>query len=308
MHLTCLVRGKTDRHPIPPGAEVLRADIRDLRSTRAVLGARRFDAVVEWVAFLPSHVDRDIELFRGKTEQYVFISSASVYSAPPSHLPITESTPLFNPFWQYSRDKIACEDRLVHAYRTDGFPVTIVRPSHTYDASLLPVRGGWTVVDRMRRGLPVVVHGDGSSLWTLTHHDDFARGFVGLLGHSAALGEAFHITSDDAPTWDAIHQILGRAAGARPKLVHVPSELIAALDPDWGAGLLGDKTHSKVFDNTKIRRLVPDYRAAIPYARAAAEQIAWYDADARRRVVDDATNSSMARILEHYDRAWPRPG
>jgi nucleoside-diphosphate-sugar epimerase len=158
----------------------------------------------------------------------------------------------------------------------------------------------------MRRGLPVVVHGDGSSLWTLTHHDDFARGFVGLLGHSAAVGEAFHITSDDTPTWDAIHQILGRAAGARPRLVHVPSELIAALDPDWGASLLGDKTYSKVFDNTKIRRLVPDYRAVIPYARAAAEQVAWYDADERRRVVNDATNATMDRVLEHYDRAWPR--
>jgi nucleoside-diphosphate-sugar epimerase len=306
VHLTFLLRGQTDRHPVPPGAEVLRGDIRDPRSAGAALGARRFDAVVEWVAFLPSHVDLDIEFFRGRTDQYVFISSASAYSVPPGHLPITESTPLCNPFWQYSRDKIACEERLVRAYRADGFPVTIVRPSHTYDASLLPVHGGWTVVDRMRRGLPVVVHGDGSSLWTLTHHDDFARGFVGLLGHSAAVGEAFHITSDDTPTWDAIHHILGRAAGVRPKLVHVPSELIAAHDPDWGASLLGDKTYSKVFDNTKVRRLVPDYRAVIPYARAAAEQIAWYDADERRRVVDDATNATMDRVLEHYDRAWPR--
>jgi nucleoside-diphosphate-sugar epimerase len=307
MKLAFLVRGKTDRHPVPPGVEVLCGDIRDRRSAEAALGARRFDAVVEWVAYLPSHVELDIELFRGRTDQYVFISSASAYSAPPGHLPITESTPLRNPFWQYSRDKIACEERLVAAYRAEGFPITLVRPSHTYDASLLPVHGGWTVVDRMRRGLPVIVHGDGSSLWTLTHHDDFARGFVGLLGQAAALGEAFHITSSDTPTWDAIHQLLGRAAGVRPKLVHVPSELIAAFDPEWGASLLGDKTYSKVFDNTKIRRLVPDYRAEIPYARAVEEQIAWYDADERRRVVNDAVNAMQDRILEHYDRAWPRP-
>jgi nucleoside-diphosphate-sugar epimerase len=306
--VTFLVRGQTGRHPVPAGAEVLRGDIRDAQSARDALGTRRFDAVVEWVAFLPAHVELDIELFRDRTDQYVFISSASAYSAPPRLLPITESTPLHNPFWQYSRDKIACEERLVRAYRADGFPVTIVRPSHTYDAALLPVHGGWTVVDRMRRGVPVIVHGDGSSLWTLTHHDDFARGFVGLLGHSAAVGEAFHITSDDAPTWEEIHRILGRAAGARPQLVHVPSELIAAFDPEWGASLLGDKTHSKVFDNSKIRRLVPDYCAAIPYARAAEEQIAWYDADERRRVVDDATNATIDRILEHYRRAWPHQG
>src|SRR5262249_13893640 len=151
------------------------------------------------------------------TRQYVFISSASVYQKPPARMPVTESTPLANPFWQYSRDKIACEERLIRAYR-EGFPATIVRPSHTYDAALLPVHGGWTVVDRMRRGLPVVVHGDGTSLWTLTHHRDFAHAFVGLLGHEAAIGDTFHITSDETLTWNQIHEILARAAGApRPK-------------------------------------------------------------------------------------------
>jgi nucleoside-diphosphate-sugar epimerase len=303
--LTFFCRGKTGRHPVPDGAKVLRGDIRDPQSVRSALGDRRFDVVVQWIGFVPAHVELDIELFRGRVRHYVFISSASAYQTPPSRLPVTESTPLHNPYWQYSRNKIACEERLIHAYRSEGFPVTIVRPSHTYDRGSLPVHGGWTIIDRMRRGLPVIVHGDGTSLWTLTHHEDFARAFVGLLGRGEAVGDSFHITSDEALTWDHIHEILGDAAGARPKVTHVPSELIAAFDPEWGAGLLGDKAHSMVFDNTKIRRLVPDFCAAIPYAHGGPQQIAWYDEDPSRRVVDDATNALIDRILVAYDRAWP---
>jgi nucleoside-diphosphate-sugar epimerase len=305
VHVTFLCRGQSARHPVPAGVEVLQGDVRDPSSVRAALGDRRFDSVVQWIAFVPSHIELDIELFRGRTRQYVFISSASAYQTPPGRLPVTESTPLANPHWQYSRDKIACEERLVHAYRSEGFPITIVRPSHTYDAPLLPPHGGYTVIDRMRRGVPVIVHGDGTSLWTLTHNEDFARGFVGLLGHSAAIGDAFHITSDEALTWDAIHEILGLAASAPPKIVHVPSDLIAAFDPEWGASLLGDKAHSMVFDNTKIKRIVPDFVARIPYARGAEQQIAWYDADPRRRVVDAVTNETMDRILARYERARP---
>jgi len=300
-----LCRGVTARHPVPAGVTVLRGDIRDAGSARDALGRREFDAVVQWIGFLPAHVQLDVELFRGRTGQYVFISSASAYQTPPSSLPITESTVLHNPFWQYSRDKIQCEEALENAYRKDGFPITIVRPSHTYDVGLLPIHGGWTVVDRMRRRLPVIVHGDGTSLWTLTHGDDFAKGFVGLLGHPGAIGETFHITSDEVLTWNQIHEIVARAAGARPELVHVPSELIAAYDPDWGGSLLGDKGHSMIFDNTKIKRLVPDYCATIPYARGAEQQIAWYDADPGRRVVDDAMNATIDRILDAYRRAWP---
>jgi nucleoside-diphosphate-sugar epimerase len=303
--LTILCRGKTERHPVPPGAKVLRGDARDPRSLNEALGDRRFDVVVQWIAFVPEHVERDIEVFRERTRQYVFISSASAYQTPPSRLPVTESTPLYNPFWRYSRDKIACEERLIHAYRDEGFPATIVRPSHTYDAATLPLHGGWTIVDRMRRGLPVVVHGDGTSLWTLTHHEDFARGFVPLLGSDAAIGEAFHITSDEALTWNRIHELLATAVGARPKLVHVPSELIAAFDPEWGGSLLGDKAHSMVFDNTKIKRIAPDFRAVIPYSRGAVQQVAWYEADAERRRIDEKTNATVERILEHYGRAWP---
>jgi nucleoside-diphosphate-sugar epimerase len=311
--LTFLCRGKTARHPVPTGAKVLRGDVRDPRSVGAALGQKTFDVVVQWVGFVPAHVEADIEIFRGRVGQYVFISSASAYQTPPARLPITESTPLSNPYWQYSRDKIACEDRLIQAYRGEGFPATIVRPSHTYDAALLPVHGGYATVDRMRRGLPVIVHGDGTSLWTLTHHVDFARGFVGLLGREEAIGDAFHITSDEAITWDQIHRLLARAAGVpNPKLVHVPSDLIAAYDPEWGAGLLGDKAHSMVFDNTKIKRLVPEFRAAAPtpYARGAEEQIAWYDADPTRRVPHPATpglGATVDEILAAYDRAWPHP-
>ncbi|MDP9034364.1 MAG: SDR family oxidoreductase [Myxococcota bacterium] len=307
MTVTLLNRGKSLRHPPPPGVQLLVGDIRDPASARTAIGERSFDAVVQWTGFVPAHAAFDVALFGGRTSQYVFISSASVYHKPPRSLPITESTPLHNPYWQYSRDKIACEEVLREAYRRDGFPVTIVRPSHTYDAGLLPVHGGWTTIDRMRCGLPVIVHGDGTSLWTLTHNDDFAHGLVGLLGQDAAVGEAFHITSDEVLTWNAIHEILGRAAGVRPKLVHVPSELIAAFDPAWGAGLLGDKAHSMIFDNTKLRRLVPDFRPAVRYSRGAEQQIAWYEAEASRRVVDEALSERMDRIIASYEGAWPSP-
>ncbi len=303
--LTFLCRGKTGRHPVPAGAKVLRGDVRDPQSARNAIGDRSFDVVVQWIGFVPAHIELDIALFRGRVRQYVFISSASAYQTPPLRLPVTESTPLYNPHWQYSRDKIACEERLIHAYRGEGFPATIVRPSHTYDAALLPVHGGWTVIDRMRRGLPVVVHGDGTSLWTLTHNDDFARGFIGLLGREETAGDSFHITSDEALTWDQIHELLGRAAGARPDIVHVPSDLVARFDPEWGASLLGDKAHSMIFDNTKIKRVVPDFRAVVPYAYGAFEQIAWYDGDPGRRIVDHAVNALFDTILTAYRRAWP---
>jgi nucleoside-diphosphate-sugar epimerase len=233
--------------------------------------------------------------------QYVFISSASAYQTPPGRLPVRESTPLRNPFWQYSRDKIACEDLLVAAYRERALPVTIVRPSHTYDRTLLPFDGGWTVVDRMRRGAPVVVPGDGTSLWTLTHQADFAHAFVGLLGHPAAIGDSFHITSDEWLPWNEIYETVAAAAGVSElDLVHVPSDAIAAADPDWGAGMLGDKAHSMIFDNTKVKRLVPDYVATIPFAQGAREIVAWYDADPSRQTVDQAMDATMDGLVERY--------
>ncbi len=305
VELFLLNRGQTGR-PVPDGATVLHGDIRDPASAAAAVGDRTFDAVVNWVAFTPEHVEADLDLFRGRTGQYVFISSASAYQTPPASLPVVESTPLANPFWAYSRAKIACEDRLVRASRDEAFPVTIVRPSHTYDRTLLPFDGSYTVVDRMRRGAPVVVHGDGTSLWTLTHHRDFARGFVGLLGNPHALGEAFHITSDEWLTWNQIYETVARAAGApTPRLVHVPSETLAAFDPERGAGLLGDKAHSMVFDNTKIKRAVPDFVATIPFARGAEEILAWHDADPARRAADVELNRRTDAVIAAMEAVRP---
>jgi nucleoside-diphosphate-sugar epimerase len=300
IELFVLNRGSTSHRPLPAQAVPLRGDIRDPRSVREALGSREFDAVVDWVAFTPEHVLADIDLFRGRTGQYVFISSASAYQTPPSRLPITESTPLRNPFWQYSRDKIACEDLLVSAYREEGFPTTIVRPSHTYDKTLVPFDGKWTAVARMRSAREIVVHGDGTSLWTLTHHADFARGFVPLLGHPRTIGEAFHITSDDVLTWNQIAGALAAAAGVTARVVHVPSDAIAAADPGWGAGLLGDKAHSMVFDNSKLRSVVPAYRAEIPFEQGAREIIAWYDEDPARQQVDARLDAVMDKLIETY--------
>ncbi|MEA5455016.1 SDR family oxidoreductase [Sinomonas sp. JGH33] len=299
IELTVLNRG-TARHEVPAEAEQLVADIREPGSVREALAGREFDAVVDWVAFTPDHVRTDLELFEGRTGQYVFISSASAYQTPPARLPIRESTPLRNPYWKYSQDKIACEDVLTEAYRDRGFPATIIRPSHTYDRTRPPFNGGWTVVERMRRGKEIVVHGDGSSLWTLTHHEDFARGFVPLLGHSRTLGEAFNITSDDVLTWDQIAHILARAAGVEARIVHVPSDAIAAADPEWGASLLGDKTHSAVFDNSKLRSVVPDFVASIPYEQGAREIVAWHDEDPARRTVDARHDRLLDELVERF--------
>ncbi|MEV4131586.1 SDR family oxidoreductase [Dactylosporangium sp. NPDC049742] len=298
--LYLLNRGTSTTRPLPPGVTVLRGDIRDPLSARAALDGLTFDAVVDWVAFTPEHVRTDIELFRGRTGQYVFISSASAYQTPPARLPVVESSPLRNPFWQYSRDKIACEDLLVREYRESGFPATIVRPSHTYDRTLVPFDGGWTAPARMRAGREVVIHGDGTSLWTLTHHTDFARGFVPLLGHPRAIGDVFHITSDDVLTWNQIAEHMAAALGVTAKLVHVPSDAIAAADPDWGAGLLGDKAHSMVFDNSKLRALVPDYVATVPFHVGAREIVAWFDEDPSRQTVDDRLDKLMDDLAARY--------
>jgi nucleoside-diphosphate-sugar epimerase len=300
IELLVLNRGSSEGRPLPAQATVLRADIRDPASVRHALGNREFDAVVDWVAYTPGHVRADLDLFRGRTGQYVFISSASAYQTPPARLPVLESTPLRNPFWAYSRDKIACEDLLVAAYRDEGFPATIVRPSHTYDRTSVPLDGGWTAVNRMRQGKPIVVHGDGTSLWTLTHHADFARGFVPLLGHQRTVGEAFHITSDDVLSWNQIAQTLARAAGVSADIVHVPSEAIAAVDPDWGASLLGDKAHSMVFDNAKLRAVVPDYRATIPFEQGAREIIGWHDEDPSRQQPDPRIDAAMDKLIGSY--------
>jgi nucleoside-diphosphate-sugar epimerase len=302
MELYLLNRGTSIR-PMAKGAIHLQADIRKHDMVITALGNRTFDAVVEWVAYTPEQVKSDIDLFRDRTGQYIFISSASAYQKPPNVLPIVESTPLVNPFWQYSRDKAACEALLEAAGRDTGFSFTVVRPSHTYDRTLLPFHGGYTSVARMRAGKPVVVHGDGTSLWTMTHHRDFAVGLVGLLGNPQAIGQTFHITSDEILSWNQIYGIVARAAGVEAELVHIPSEIIARYDPEWGSSLLGDKAHSMIFDNRKIRQVVPNFHPVIPFWQGAREIIAWYDANPARQVVDAYNDRIQEKLIEVMTRA-----
>lgn len=298
--LTLLNRGQTTRRPVPAEAHVLHADVRDPAAATHALRGQTFDAVVDWIAFTPEHIAADLALFRGRVGQFIFISSASAYQKPPLRLPITEDTPLDNPFWQYSRNKIACEALLMDAYRAEGFPVTVVRPSHTYDATLLPFHGGYTVLDRLRRGKPVLVHDDGQSLWTLTHHGDFARAFVPLLGEPRAVGEAYHITSDEVLTWNEIARLLGEAAGVDSRIAHVPSTVVATYDAGFGASLLGDKAHNTYFDNSKIRDLVPGFAAEISFAAGAREIVTWYDAHPEAQVIDPAFDALLDRIIGEH--------
>ncbi|GAB2450729.1 NAD-dependent epimerase/dehydratase family protein [Xylanimonas ulmi] len=298
--VTVLNRGRSSQRPLPDGIETLVADATDHDAVDAALAGREFDVVAQFRAFTPDHVARDVARFTGRTGQYVFISSASAYQKPPARMPVTESTPLVNPFWQYSRDKIAGEDVLVRALREHGFPATIVRPSHTYDRTLIPTTGAWTDVARMRAGKPVVVHGDGTTQWTLTHTRDFAVGFVGLLGNPLAVGDTFQIMGTHAPTWNQIYTWLAAAAGVRePELVHVASETIARVLPEDAAGLLGDKAHSMVFDCAKVRALVPEFATTITYDEAAFEQVAWYDAHPQAQQVDAAQDAAFDRLVAH---------
>jgi nucleoside-diphosphate-sugar epimerase len=300
LEVSVLNRGQSADRPLPPEVRVLRADARDAGTVRDAIGDLDFDCVVDFVAFAPGHVQADVDLFAGRTGQYVFISTASAYQKPPSRLPITESTPLRNPYWLYSRDKIACEDLLVAEYRDNGFPATIVRPSHTYDATKSVLHGGWTSLARMRAGRPVIVHGDGTSLWTVTHTSDFARAFVALLGNPRTVGEAFHITSDDVLTWDQIARALGAGLGVEPTIVHVPSDAIAAVDPEWGAGLLGDKAHSVIFDNSKIKSVAPGWHALIPFEQGAREIADWYLAHPGQQVVDQREDALMDKLAADF--------
>ncbi|WP_416418517.1 NAD-dependent epimerase/dehydratase family protein [Paenarthrobacter aromaticivorans] len=297
--LTILNRGRSAGRPVPEGAEVLHADIRDTGAVREVLRGREYDAVADFISFTPAHARAGLEMFRGRTGQYVFISSASAYQKPPSTLPIRESTPLKNPFWKYSQDKIACEELLFEAYREQDFPVTVVRPSHTYDRTKIALVGGWTDIHRMRAGMPVLVHGDGTSLWTLTHSRDFAKAFVGLLGRPQAVGESYTITSDEFLPWNQIYRLFARAAGVEePELFHVSSETIAAHSKELGPNLLGDRSHSVVFDNSKIKALVPDYQATIPFADGAREIIDWHDQHPGLQVVAEDFMELSDRLYE----------
>lgn len=299
-----LNRGKTKSDVT--GVKTINGDIYKIDETKKALESHDWDVVVNWIAFTPEHVKNDIELFRGKTKQYIFISSASIYQKPGNGFMITESTPLHNPYWQYSRDKIACENLLMDSYRNDGFPVTIVRPSHTYDKRIPVAIGGWqeyTIIDRMKKGKKVIIHGDGTSLWTLTHCEDFAKAFNGLFGHPGAMGEAIQITSDEAMTWNHIYQTVADAAGAELNAVHISSEMIAEIAPVERDGLFGDKAHCAVFDNSKIKKLVPEYQSTIPFREGIRRTLDWFEAEPERMVVNPETNERMDRIIETYKQS-----
>jgi nucleoside-diphosphate-sugar epimerase len=308
MELYLLNRGRTANVEAPDGARPLVADVRERAAVETALRDLTFDAVVDWIAFTPDHVQQDVELLSGRTDHYIFISSASAYQKPPAHYVITEDTPLANPHWQYSRDKAACEDRLMQAYRQSGFPVTIVRPSLTYGPTQIPVAVGswskpWTIVDRMRRGKKIIVHGDGTSLWTVTWNGDFAEGLVGLLGNRQAVGHAFHITSDEVLTWNQIYDEVARAAGAELQVVHVPSDVLAAVCPWEEGNLLGDKAVSAVFDNSKTKRFVPGFRCTVPFREGIRRTLAWFEADPARREVDQDLNATWDRIIAACESA-----
>ncbi len=293
---------------LPAGVRSVRADIRDRAAAAEALRGEEFDAVVDWVAFTPEHIETDIALFGGSVSQYVFVSSATVYRKPSPCFPLVEDAPLGNERWAYARDKIACEELLRREHARSGFPATIVRPSYTYGETWIPtaLEGvGWTVVGRLRRGRPMIVPGDGESLWTMTHNSDLARALAGILGNPAAVGESFHITSDEVLTWNQIAETIARAAGEEPRIAHVPSDFMAAIAPELGEGLLGDKALSLVFDNAKIKRFVPGWKAAVPFAEGVARSLAWFEADPARQTVDRDRDALLDRILGAYGAALP---
>jgi nucleoside-diphosphate-sugar epimerase len=309
--LFVLNRSISKKYPVSQGATVLQADVyTDEARLATLLAGQRFDAVVDYLAYTVNDIERDLRLFRGKTDQFVFISSASAYQKPPRNYVITERTPLENPYWEYSRNKIACEDRLLFAYLEEGFPVTIIRPSYTYGVSQIPFgvsswQHSWTVIDRMKRGQKVIVPGDGTSLWVLTWNADFAKGLIGLLGNKKAIGEAFHITSDEVLTWNQIHLEAYQALGLEPNVIHIPSDLIAAYHPDSLGSLVGDKSNSVVFDNSKIKRFVPDYSCEVTWAEGVRRCLEWFEAHPDFQTIDPEMNSIWDGIVSAYQSAFP---
>jgi nucleoside-diphosphate-sugar epimerase len=304
-------RSLSKKVAVPDGTTILQADVYTEEARLAGLLANQyFDAVVDYLAYHPNDIERDLRLFRGRTDQFVFISSASIYQKPVRNYLITEETPLENPYWEYSRNKIACEKRLMHAYQEEGFPVTIIRPSHTYGPTQIPFGVSswmhpWTVVDRMKRGQKVIVPGDGTSLWVLTWNEDFAKGMVGLLGNPKAIGEAFQITSDEVLTWDQIHLEAYRALGLKPNLIHIPSDLIAMHDPPSLGSLVGDKSNSVVFDNSKLKRFVPDFSCEVKWVEGLRRSLAWFESHPEFQTIDLEMNALWDRIITVYERSFP---
>ena len=297
-----LNRGKTE-NPFGNTVKSIRADVNDRESIANAIKDLTFDVVANFVAFIPGDVKRDFEIFQDRIGQYVFISSASAYQKPPSHPIITESTPLKNPFWQYSRNKISCENYLNELCRERDFPITIIRPSLTYQTVIPAAIGSWddfTIIDRIRNKKKIIVHGDGTSLWTITHSEDFAKGFVGLLGHQQTIGHSFHITSDELLTWNQIYEAIGMAAGDVPDMIHIPSEFIARFDDFHTGNLLGDKANSVIFDNSKIKAFVPGFEALIPFKHGIKRTVSWFEEKPSRMKIIEETNNFMDRVIQSY--------
>lgn len=309
--LFILNRSASIKYPVPDGATLLIGDVHAESSHLSrLLGGHRFDAVVDFIAFTAQDIERDIQLFRGRTDQFIFISSASAYQKPPKNYIVTEETPLENPFWEYSRNKIACEEKLMQAYRADGFPVTIIRPSLTYGPSQIPFCVGswahpWTVVDRMKRGQKVIIPADGASLWVMTWNADLAKGLVGLLGNEKAIGEAFTITSDEVLSWNQIYLEAYQALGLKPNVTHIPSDLLAAFDDHYAGSLIGDKINSVVFDNSKIKRFVPDYHCEVNWAEGVRRALAWHEAHPEFQTIDASANILWDKIITEYEKVFP---
>ncbi len=287
----------------------LTADINDTSKVKELLGDMKFDAVADFIAFTPDQVERDYKLFAGRTDQYIFISSASAYQKPLSHYVVNEGTPLANPYWEYSRNKIACEEYLMKQYRETGYPVTIVRPSHTYCERSIPLgvhgnNGSWQVAKRILEGKKVIIHGDGTSLWTMTHSSDFARGFIGLMGNIHALGEAVQITSDETLTWNQIYQSIASALGRELMASYVSSEFLAASSSyDFTGSLIGDKANSVVFDNSKLKRLVPGFTATVRFDQGIRQTIEHVLAHKELQTEDPEFDLWCDRVIEASEKA-----
>jgi nucleoside-diphosphate-sugar epimerase len=302
--LYLLNRGESFRKP-PAGLNIIKADIRNFEQCESVLAREKFDVVVDWIAYKEEHVKNDYELFHGKTSQYIFIGSASAYQKPPAKSPITEDVPLHNPFWKYSQQKIDCENFLMEKFIENKFPATICRPSHTYDNTKIALYGGYTTLNRMKIGKPIILHEDGNTLWTLTNAKDFAKGFIGLFGKPQTIGQAYHITSDEALTWNQIAKIFADEIRAELKTVYMPSQFIAKHDAEWGYNLIGDKGYNTVFDNSKIKNLVPDFEATIPFAEGVKEIIDWYS-NPENQTVNYELDALMDKMIQDYNKTFEK--
>jgi len=291
---------------MPEGAKILRGDINNQAEMESLLKDSHFDTVVDWIVFDPQAIERDIKLFKGKTNQYILISTAATYQRPLSHYIIDESTPQNNPGWDYAVKKLACEERLIKEYRESGFPITIVRPSHTYSKISIPyaINSGeypWTLINRILKGKKIIVPGDGTSLWTITHNTDFAKGIVGLFGNIQTLGQAFHITSDEVKTWDQYLKVIGQAINKEPQIIHIASECISEFFPEMKAGLLGDSCNSYVLDNSKIKRFVPDYVATTNFENGIRQSIDYFKAHPELQKIDEELDVKMDKFIAAYE-------